>query len=65
LNTRSEEEDDQRDRYSPDAVPTPFQGLIQRVLGVVRVRSDHAPESTQETAVMAVAVVVVVVVKMV
>ena len=51
LDTRREEQDDQRDRYRPDAVPTPFQGLVQRVFGVVRVRSDHAPERTQKTAV--------------
>ena len=56
MDTSREKQDDQRDRYGPDADPTAFQGLIQRILGIVGVRSDKPPESTQETTVVVVVV---------
>ena len=62
LNARCNQEDDEGNRNGSDAVPTPFQGLIQRVLGVVRVRSDESPESAYETGAVVVVTMCVVVV---
>jgi hypothetical protein len=50
LDARRQEKDEEGDRDGPDAVSTPFEGLIQRVLGIVRVRSDEIPESAEKTA---------------
>jgi hypothetical protein len=62
LDARRDEQDDEGDRYGSDAVPTPFQGLIQRVLGVVRVGSDEPSESAYETRAVVVVTMCVLVV---
>jgi hypothetical protein len=59
LDPRRDEKDDERNGYRPDAVPAGLQGLIERVLGVVRVRTDEPNESTEKTAVTVVVTVTV------
>jgi hypothetical protein len=57
LDPRRQEQDDEGDRNGPDAISTPFQRLIQRVLGIMRVRSHQSPKDTEETAMPVVVVV--------
>ena len=61
LDARGDEQDDQRDRHGPDAVPTAFESLVERVLGVVRVRGDETTEDAEETAVVMIVVVILVI----